>query len=455
MTNEPAGNTEVPTGEREVPTIDAQLISVAPLTDRHLISLPDPSAEGLEGLLGQANDRRLADALDRINRHLPGQVLRPDEDGASGSADVFDVSLQVTADELWDAMTTIAHHDNLHPGRIAFGLSAAEEGVDDHLAFATSYGIHRPNLGAVGVKAQHGAAVAIHGIEWHVAALYGLVADLETVGGRPCSASVIVVTGPAIHEEPAERLVDVLITPVDGAVVARRRVPASAGEDVSAPADGGVSGEQATVPPGRAVVALAGQSVAFSAADGGCVLLVRVELPMADPWVDVLAAQATARFHPLLRADLPTSFQRPIESYGGTLYDDLSKFRAEVEAALGPKALDHAAAFARAGLPPRTSRDVGLLTSLAFRAEPHGDVRSPAHAGVMVTQVDDAQHLVVGGGVFTFPEGVAEVMAPLLDGRPLEVAEVLGRIASTGLDDVDARKTLIELVHAELLEPLR
>ena len=329
--NDPVGNTEVPSDERTASAVDAQLVSVTPMTDRHLISLPDPSAEGLEGLLGQANDRRLTDALTRLHRQVPDRVIRPAEDGASGSADVFDVGLQVTADELWDAMTTIAHHDNLHPGRITFGLSRAEEGVDDHLAFATTYGIHRPNLGAVGEKAQRGAAVAVHGIEWQVSTLYGLVADLETVGGRPCSASMIVLTGPAIHEESAGRLVDVLLTPVDAAVVARRHDLASAGGDLSAAADGGVCDEQATVSPGRAFVAHAGHSVVFSAADEGegCVLLVRVELPVADPWVDVLAAQSTARFHPLLRADLPTSFERPIESYDGTLYDDFAKFRAD------------------------------------------------------------------------------------------------------------------------------
>jgi len=211
---------------------------------------------------------------------------------------------------------------------------------------------------------------------------------------------------------------------------------------------------QVDLAPGRATVARAGSAVSFSAVGHECVLLVRVELPVADPWVDLIAAQATARFHPLLRADLPTSFERPIESYDGTLYDDFSKFAAEVDNALGPKAMDHAAAFARATLPPRASRDVGLLTSLAFRADPSGEVRCPAHAGVMVTQVEDAAHLVVGGGIFTLPDGVAEAVAPLLDGSPVPVADVLDRLASAGLDEADSRRALIEMVHVELLEPV-
>lgn len=409
------------------------LVRVEPITDRHLISLPDPTAEGLEGIVGTANSRRHAAALERLETRLPVQILTPTDADVEDLPEVFDVRIQIEADDLWDAMTTIAHHDDLRPGRIAFGLSAAEEGVDDQLAFATTYGIHRPNLGAVAVKAQRGAAVVIHGIEWQVGALYDLVTDLETAGGRPCSASVIVLTGPAVHEEAPERVVDILLAPVGGAVLV----------------DG-----QVDVAPGRAAVARAGDAVSFSAAGEGCVLLVRVELPVADPWVDLIAAQATARFHPLLRADLPTSFERPIESYDGTLYDDFSKFAAEVDNALGPKAMDHAAAFARATLPPRASRDVGLLTSLAFRADPSGEVRCPAHAGVMVTQVEDAAHLVVGGGIFTLPDGVAEAVAPLLDGSPVPVADVLDRLASAGLDEADSRRALIEMVHVELLEPV-
>lgn len=409
------------------------LVRVEPITDRHLISLPDPTAEGLEGIVGTANSRRHAAALERLETRLPVQILTPTDADVEDLPEVFDVRIQIEADDLWDAMTTIAHHDDLRPGRIAFGLSAAEEGVDDQLAFATTYGIHRPNLGAVAVKAQRGAAVVIHGIEWQVGALYDLVTDLETAGGRPCSASVIVLTGPAVHEEAPERVVDILLAPVGGAVLV----------------DG-----QVDVAPGRAAVARAGDAVSFSAAGEGCVLLVRVELPVADPWVDVLAAAATARFHPLLRADLPTSFQRPIESYDGTLYDDFSKFAAEVDNALGPKAMDHAAAFARASLPPRASRDVGLLTSLAFRADPSGEVRCPAHTGVMLTQVGDAAHLVAGGRIFTLPDGVADAVAPLLDGRTVPVSDVLDRLSSTGLEEADSRRALIEMVHVELLEPV-
>jgi hypothetical protein len=435
--NEPTVHAGAPSDEPAASSshsaTDAPLVAVSAITDRHLISLPDPSADGLEGQIGQANLRRHADALERLETRLPVRVLHPANNPSLECPEVFDVSLQVEADDLWDAMTTIAHHDDLRPGRIAFGLSAAEEGVDDQLAFAATYGIHRPNLGAVAVKAQRGAAVVIHGIEWQVGALYDLVADLETAGGRPCSASVVILMGRAVHEELEKRSVDVLLTPVGGAVVAAGTVE---------------------VAPGRAIIAGSGDTVSFSAAGDECVLLVRVELPVADPWVDVLAAAATARFHPLLRADLPTSFERPIESYGGTLYDDFSKFAAEVDNALGPKAMDHAAAFARASLPPRASRDVGLLTSLAFRSNPTGEVRCPAHTGVMLTQVEDASHFAVGGGIFTLPDGAAEQVAPLLDGRPVPVADVLDRLASAGLDETDSRRALIELVQVELLEPV-
>lgn len=413
------------------------LVSTEAVTERHLVSLPDPTAGGLEGLLGQANLRRLRDAHARVASIVAPEVLLPGSGSEAGHGATIDVALDVTEDELWQAITTVAHHDDLRPGRIAFGLSAAEDGVDDQLPFASTYGLFRPNLGAVTAKAAAGAAVIVHGLDWQVPALGDLVTDLETIGGRPCSSGAVVLCGHAAHIETADRTADVLLLAVGA--------PFSVGAYDGAGAF--------VVEQGHGVIARAGRDLTITAS-GSAALVARFDLPVAHPWDDVLQASVTARFHPLLRSDLPTSLERPIESYEGTLYDDLSKWRAEVESALGPTAHDHAAALSRALIAPRANPSVGLLTAVDFRHNPSGAIRSPAHAGVMVTRLAGTLHSVAGGGIVTFPDGAAEAVAPFLDGRPTTVEHVLGALEEAGIAADSAREALVEMVHIELLEPV-
>lgn len=413
------------------------LVSTEAITERHLISLPDPSAVGLEGLLGQANLRRLRDAHARVASIVAPEVLMPGSGSEARHGAAIDVALDVTEDDLWQAITTVAHHDDLRPGRIAFGLSAAEDGVDDQLSFASTYGLYRPNLGAVAAKAAAGAAVIVHGLDWQVPALGDLVTDLETIGGRPCSSGAVVLRGHAAHIEAADRTIDVLLLPVGAPLSVRVHEGAHA----------------LVVEPGQGVIARAGHELTISALDSGA-LAARVDLPVTHPWGDVLQASVTARFHPLLRADLPTSLERPIESYDGTLYDDLSRWRAEVESALGPKAHDHAAALSRALIAPRANPSVGMLTAVDFRSNPSGTIHSPAHAGVMVTRVAGTLHPVAGGGIVTAPDGAAEAVAPFLDGRPTTVEDVLGSLEEAGMAADSSREALLEMVHIELLEPV-
>lgn len=424
-----------PAPSKRRPTI----VALEPITDRHLISLPDAAAFGLEGLLGRANVRRLDDARERLTTIIdPGSVV-PGEDAEARHGTAIKVVLDMSEDELWEAIATVAIHDDLRPGRISFGLSAAEEGTDDQLMFASTYGLYRPNLGQVAAKAAAGAAVVVHGLEWQVPALGELVADLETIGGRPCSAGAVMLQGHAAHVEAADRTTDVLLVAIGAPITVHGDEEPTASTD------------EVEIERGHGVIARAGRELTITAGSGAAVVA-RIDLPIAHPWGDVVQASTAARFHPLLRADLPTSFERPIESYGGTLYEDPSIWRAEVESALGTRARDHAAALARALLAPRTNPNVGLLSAIAFRQQPKGPVRSPLHAGVMITKVADSLRMVAGGRIVTAPDGVAEAVASFLDGRPTTVDAVLGALEQTGVDADDSRQILIELLEIELLE---
>lgn len=120
--------------------------------------------------------------------------------------------------------------------------------------------------------------------------------------------------------------------------------------------------------------------------------------------------------------------------------------------ALSSKAHDNAAALSRASLAPRGNPAVGLLTSLAFRKHPSGMVRCPVHTGVMFTQAGDEHLLAAAGTVLTLPAGVAILLAPFLDGRSIDISELLAALHGVEMDSQEATRLLIELVHFELLE---
>lgn len=438
-----ASGTSVPGTRQEDPAAGHHaLVSVVGLTGRHLICLPDPTASGLEGLLGQANRRRLADAQDRMNqiidlgRLLPDGVADPDSgEGRRRSPSTMNLMLDVGIDELWSAIDLAVLHDDVRPGRLAFGLADAADDVDDQLAFASTYGLHRPATGAIAAKLAGGASMLIHGVDLIVPALDALVADLETVCGRTASAGLVVMPGESAHAEPPERAVDILLVPVESPL----RAIAGGVEHVASP------GTALLVPSG------VGATVAT---DQGA-LLVRVEVPVTLPSTANLETSAMARFHPLLRADLPTSLDRPIESYGGSLYESAEAWRSEVVDVLGERARAHSAAWVRANLAPRLSTSGGLLAARAFRSEPRGRVRSPLHAGVMTTEVDARVEMSAAGNVIGVPNGLAELIAPHLDGRSLLVADLLSALAeSPTLDRESARQLIVGLVHREILEPV-
>ena len=423
------------------PWVD-RLVDLTPISDQHLIALPARDADGDSGLLAEANLRRLADATSRLEGFIRLDQLVPSDEPASSHGATVAARLDVTVDQVRNAVDLIARHDDLRPGRISFGLQSAADGIGDDLDFTTSYGISRPNLASIVKKAEGGAAIVVGGIDGHLDLLGSVIADLETIGGRPCSADAVLLPPGATHVEVADRSADVVLIPLDGPVSARVVSGVKTGEC-----------RELEVPSHVALIARAGRELSVTVADG-MVVLIRIWLPFVDPWADLVGAARSSRFHPLLRADLPTSRARPIESYAGTVHDDVSNWVDEVQRLLSPRAFAHAAAEARAALQPRVSSGIGLLSAIRFRAETAGTIRSPAHGGVMVTTLDDELRLAFGGRIASLPPGVIGRLARYLDGRPHPADDVVGDLARAPMAADLARRLLVDLVEVELMEPV-
>ena len=124
----------------------------------------------------------------------------------------------------------------------------------------------------------------------------------------------------------------------------------------------------------------------------------------------------------LLRADLPTDLSGVVESYDGSLWDRAGAFGAETATALGPTSQRHAAALARALVPPRPRN--GLLAARAARRHGLPPLVSPITGGVLVTRRGPDVALVASGRVYTLHPDLAAALAPHLDGLPFDPTAV-------------------------------
>ncbi|MEO6628485.1 MAG: hypothetical protein ABIP03_07925 [Aquihabitans sp.] len=454
------------------------LASVSALEPKHLVRLPHPDAPGLEGLAGQANQRRLADATQRVGAVVPGLIDHLFGQGSAAGTGplVIPADLAVTADELWSAVDTVLVHDDARAGRLTLGLDATD-GVDDQLRFDTTYELHRPNIGQLAQKLADRASINLRAVGQHVDVLHRLCADLETILGQPVEADAIVFGPGSVHVDPSDRGGEVLVIPLDltlaarledapvadpdATVIPRVSEPASRGRAtsvgsnpegsgsaathaVSGDADGESGSPEATgstrtpdraVVPGHAVVAATEDRLHLASDTVG--VAVRLKLPLLSPAQIRTQAAAAARYHPLLRADLPTDLDAPIESYGGSLYATLGAFHTEAALALGEIPQAHAVAMLRAMIPARPRN--GLLDVRRAQRDGLPLLSAPLPGGVLVTTVGDEEALVAGGLVCTLAPDLANALTPHLDGRPFDPGPVLATLRSlaTSIDLTD------------------
>lgn len=428
----------------------ADSVRIEPLADAHLVRLPDPSAGGIEGLIGQANQRRLADAIARIEVSFPGLVACVNA-GSHPASEVGDLvvlpaALKVSDEEMWSVVDRVLHHDDARPGRLQLGIDNAAEGVDDQLDFDTSYDIARPHLGQLAQKLVDAASMSLRAVGAHLDVLEKLSGDLETLLGFAVEVDVVVFGAGSTHVDPPDRGGHLLLVPIDVLVSAQH----------------GASDKQASpitviLEPGRAVFASAGDSVQLQAEAVG--LAVRVILPVISSDVLRQHAAGAARYHPLLRADLPTDLDAPIESYGGSLYAHPGGFDEEARGALGADAQNRAAARLRALLPPRPLGGLSEMSQSSLGE--FGYLVSPLVGGVMVTHLHDRLSLVAGGSIIDLEPGLAELLSPQFDGRlfdPVvllsrEISDTTGTIRgdpSCGVAQMASRNPLFAAVRALL-----
>ncbi len=436
--NDPASQKDEPPGEA------TYLLNRVPLDPSYLLTLPCPDAEGLEGLLGQANQRRLIDSLGRLEQVIPkladwltrtpnSTVALSTPESPRDSAQSLPHRLIFTEDELWGVVDRAMHYDDARPGRLTIDVEAAAAGVDADLQFDNTYEIHRPNIGRLAKKLAQGATMVLRSIARHAQSLDALAADLETLLGTAVEIDAIAFGSGSTHLDRGDRGGHILVLPF-GTNLRAEVLPTLAqsdqltadtqGRSISTKPMAAVPGGSSTIGVGNVILARADQNLRVESESLGIAL--RIVLPVVSESTLRQHGAAMARYHPLLRADLPTDLTAPINSYAGTLYEDPGAFHREASSALGPIARGHASASCRSVVPPRPTNPLSTALSVGKGRLPW--LRAPLPGGLLLTHLAGQEAIVAAGLVFTFEHELLAVLAPLLDGRAFDPAPILAPI---------------------------
>ena len=398
------------------------------IAEGDVLSIPTRSDRGWRSVLARSNSLRQLDARARLQSlgEIGSYLDQTPSVGEHGAP--LAVGHWASASELWHAIETLCSTDDLRPGRFIMGedaIAAPEDAFSLPIVdIDTAYAFHRPNVGAAG------QSVVLLGVDAHVTRLQRLLADCESVGGRPCSAGVILLPNGAVHTEPADRASEVLLTPVVGAVAV-----------VDTPAQG--------ISLGFGTVARLGRSLSIRAT-GDLALVLRLVLPIHNPVGDLRAAARLARFHPLMRADAPASYEHPVTSYAGSIFGSDVLWDQEIGSVLGPTGREHAAALLRARVPNRTTQSTGLLELLDVLSRDHW-MRCPAQCGVMTLRDTADSALAFGNRILTLNVDAAAV-APFLDGRTFRKSVLGEELGNSEFGGVCADDTIRDLLVHQIFE---
>lgn len=401
-----------------LPHHPTHLVTVEPLGTDHVIRLPDPTAKGRDGLLGQANRRRLDDA----RAALTALVSRPDaliNPGTAGAG--LELDLDLTGPEVAACAMAALAHDDMRMGRLTLldggtaGTAPPELGVN----FDRTYGVDRPNLGDLAhwMGQGHGARLGAMEVALGWTSFAGA---LETLAGLAVEVSVLILGPGGTYPLPRNRRGSTTVIAVDQPITTTR----------------GVLG------PGAAVALPVGTDETFSVTD--LTFALQVDVQSRGPMSMHQASLTAAHFHPLLRADLPADLTEPSYSFGGAAWEHPDQLLAELDQVLGPHGQALAAAQSRALLPARPTTD--LLTVIEIGTNLR-QVRCPLPGGVMAARSRHGEHLAAASMAMTLADGLTELIAPHLDGRPSDTS-------TWGLDPDTTAAVVDQLVLLELLEPV-
>lgn len=302
---------------------------------------------------------------------------------------------ELSAADLWACVDRVLVHDGVPAGRLAIERHGAGARVDDQVPFDTSYSLNRPNVGHLASKLVDGSSLVVRDLSFHIDTIGELCGRIEARTGLPAEVDAVVLAPGSVHVDPAERGGPVVLIPMD--------------LTLGVTVDGL---DRPDAPAGEAVVAQPGQELRVR----GQALGICLRAVVSSSSVERLRAETAgmARFHPLLRADLPTDLDAPVESYGGSLYARPGAFHAEVAAALGAEPLRRTVARLRTSLPSRST--VGLLANReALRGE-LPSLRSCIPGGFELTVNGETASLTAGGTTVILATEMAAALEPHLHG---------------------------------------
>ncbi len=442
------------------PRADPPLVSVGPIAPSDILRLPSFD-DVSERQLARANQRRHDRAAHTIAAQLGRPleaVLEPESNHTTGYTSPTMWSLPTAWPDvaaIYEQLDNVIRHDDTRPGRLTIGLESALSGVTDELSFDTTYALHRPNTNQIAAKMADGASVVVRAVGRHLDEMDELVAALETLLGATTEADAILFGPGSTHVDAANRGGAVLVLPLD--------IELSAAVPTASPHPGGhlpdlsaafADQPPTAIPPGSLVTVGPDQSLRLRSDLAGVALRIVLPLPTRNQlWSQ---AATVARYHPLLRADLPTDLDAPIESYGGSLYERPGAFHAEASLALGQTPLMHAMASVRAHVPARST--CGLFDNRRGLAGTLPTLRAGIPGGVMLTNADDQQVLVASGMTVRISAELATLLTPHLDGEVFDPTPLVAAFAPSpddSRDDARDQNRAIEalkiLLEAEIL----
>lgn len=398
---------------------DAWLIPV-PTSVLHPV---EPGRSPLDDALVAARGRATADATARLGTFLPSPAFA--DLGPTGvRLEATPPALDLGVDDARRLVDEVLTFEDNRPPRFGIGILGSSGG-GDQVDFRTTYDLYRPTVGAVIEALEHGAVIAVNGIDGFHRGLSQLCADLHEVTGEAASADLLLLGATARFTVTADPGVDWFLLVLDGAVAT----------------DDGT--RRATT--GQAL-AIGSRGRGRIEADGAPAVVVRVAVrhPTAAQLVETLVARAQR--HPMFRADLPADLTAPVHSYGGSLLDQAGRFGSEASRLVDEAVVATHRTARFVPTPPR----VALSDALALLRSEAGHGRLTARAAVAISARTAAPVLVLGDYQVDAPPPVQVALAEATDRRCHDVGTIL---ATAGLASHRRPGALRALARAGLLSP--
>ena len=382
------------------------------LTASHLVEVPSSTAPGLEGLVGRANERRLAAAVRRLDACIPGLFAAIELSSRRGmeaaSAGVLRLEKPLDQERIYGCLDRTLRNDDSKPGRLIIGTPKHNSSLDASLDFDATWGQYRPHIGQLADKLVQGACVFVHAVGMLPASIVQLLTDIEVVIGARFEAGIALLGPGSVLPRMRQLGGATLVIAVDGHLKVRER-------------DARGDCRCLNVRPGEALLAVDGSSLEVTSDTLSlAIALCCPGVARGELWKDALSV---ARYHPHLRADLPADLSGVITSAAGNSLFAGNALYEHARAVIDSEGSDYVTASLRASVPGRCREK---FTDLWFHRGEERTFRSPLVGGVLLTRVGDDQALAAAGLVVVLDPIYWEALVPRLDGNLFDASELIG-----------------------------